>query len=128
VNTRLRSAAVGYARELAQSQVAVAALRGELRSGDAEIAELKRARMHASAADVCDVGGGGGAGTGGGSGGASGGGSASGQQQQLHASHQVLRQVKQEKADVGEQLVGKGELYGFGERRVRTARTTQSTG
>jgi hypothetical protein len=52
---------------------------------------------------------------GGGSGSASGGGSASGQQQ-LHASHQVLRQVKQEKADVGEQLVGKGELYGFGER------------
>ena len=33
-------------------QAAVAALRGELRSRDAEIAELKRAHMRASAEDV----------------------------------------------------------------------------
>ena len=44
-------------------QAAVAALRGELRSREAEIAELKRARMHASAADVGDADGGGEAGT-----------------------------------------------------------------
>jgi hypothetical protein len=100
-NARLRSAAIEHARELAQ-------LRGE-------IAKLKRARMHASAADAGDADGGGGAGAAGGSGGASGGGSASGgqqqQQQQLRASHhQVLHQVKQEKADVGEQLADKDEL------------------
>jgi hypothetical protein len=104
-NACLRSAAIEHVRELAQ-------LRGELRSRDAEIAELKRARMLASTADVGDAGGGGGAGAGGGSGGASGGGSASGQQQQqLRASHhQALNQVKQEKADVGEQLADKDEL------------------
>jgi hypothetical protein len=101
-NARLRGAAIKHARELAQ-------LRGELRSRDAEIAELKRARMHASAADAGDAGGGGGAGADGGSGGASGGGSASGQQQ-VHTSHQALHLVKQEKADVGAQLVDKDEL------------------
>jgi hypothetical protein len=89
------SATIGHARELA-------ALRGELRSRDAEITELKRARIHAGAADVeepADCGGGTGGGGGGGGGGGSG--SASGLQQ-LQASHQGLRQVKQEKADVGE--------------------------
>jgi hypothetical protein len=106
--------AIGHARELAQ-------LRGELCSRDAEIAELKQACMHTSAADAGDVGGGGKAGAGGGSGGASGGGSASGQQQP-RALHQVLHEVKQEKADVGEQLVG------YRWCRARTARTTQSTG
>ena len=62
--------------------------------------------MHASAADAGDAGGGWGAGAGGGSGDASGGASASGQQQP-HTSHPALRQVKQEKADVGELLAGK---------------------
>ena len=104
-NARLRGAAIEHARELAQ-------LRGELRSRDAEIAELKRARTHVSAADVGDAGGGGGAGAGGGSGGASGGGSASGQQQLRASHHQALHQVKEEEADVGEQLAGKGELCG----------------
>ena len=86
----------------------MAALRGELRSRDAEITELKRARIQAGAAGVeepagCGGGaGGGGCGSGGGGGRSSGGsGSASGLQQ-LQASHQGLRQVKQEKADVGE--------------------------
>jgi hypothetical protein len=103
-NARLRRAAIEHARELAQ-------LRGELRSRDAEIAELKRGRMHASAAAAGAADGGGRAGAGGGSGGASGGGSASGQQQ-LRASHQALHQVKEEEAAVGEQLAGKGELCG----------------
>jgi uncharacterized membrane protein YgcG len=113
--TRLRSAAIGHVRELAQVQATVAALRGELRSRDAEIAELKRAHTHTheSAADVGGADGGGGSsdtavGASGGGGGG-GGGTASGLQQ-LHASHQALHQVKQEKANVGELLVGKGEL------------------
>jgi hypothetical protein len=92
------SAAIGHARELA-------ALRRELRSRDTEIAELKQARIHAGAADVdveepADCGGGAGGG-GNGSGGGGGSGSASGLQQ-LQASHQGLRPVKQEKADVFE--------------------------
>jgi hypothetical protein len=100
-NARLRSAAIEHARELAQ-------LRGELRSRDAEIAELKRALMHVSAEDAGDADGGGGAGVGGSSDGDGGGGSASvSGQQQLRASRQALHQVKQEKADVGEQRVGK---------------------
>jgi hypothetical protein len=99
------SAAIGHARELARVQAAVAALRGELRSRDAEIAELKRGRPQESAADD-----GGGAGAGAGGACAGGGGSASGLTH-LHASHQALRQVKQEKADVGEQLADKDELY-----------------
>ena len=86
-------------------QAAVAALRGELWSRDAEITELKRGRAQGSAADD-----GGGAGAGAGGACAGGGGSASGLTQ-LHASHQALRQVKQEKADVGEQLADKDELY-----------------
>jgi hypothetical protein len=100
------SAAIGHARELAQVQAAVAALRGELRGRDAEIAELKRGgRVQGSAAD-----GGGGAGAGA-SGACAGGGGSAGGLTQLHASHQALRQVKQEKADVGEQLADKDELF-----------------
>jgi hypothetical protein len=37
-------------------------------------------------------------------------GSATCGQQQLQAPHQDLRQVKQQKSDVGEQLVSEGEL------------------
>jgi hypothetical protein len=106
------SAAIGHARELAQVQAAVAVLRGELRGRDAEIAELKRGRVHAAAEDA-DYGADSGGGAGAGAAGASGGGSGSGQQQQqLHASHQVLHQVKREKADGGEQRADKGELCG----------------
>jgi hypothetical protein len=100
-SARLRSTAIEHARELVQ-------LRGELRSRVAEIAELKRALMHESAADAGDADCSGGAGAGSDSGAStSGGGGASSGLAQLHAS---LHQAKQEKADVGEQLVGKGEL------------------
>jgi hypothetical protein len=102
-NARLRSAAIGHARELVQVQAAVAALRGELRSRDAEIAEQKRARMHVSAGDVGELavprgsGGGGGGGCGGGA-----------------STHmpctRCSAKVKPEKDGVGEQLAGKGEL------------------
>ena len=102
-NARLRGAATEHARELAQ-------LKSELRSRNTEIAELKRACMHASATDAGNAGCTGGAGAGGGSGGASGGGIATSGQQQLQALHSAMRQVKQEKADVGEQLAGKDEL------------------
>ena len=65
MNARLRSAAIEHARELAQAQAAVAALsRGALQSRDAEIAELKRARMHVSTEDVGGADSGGDAGAG----------------------------------------------------------------
>jgi len=93
------SAAIGHARELA-------ALRGELRSRDAEITELKRGRIHAGAAGVeepADCGGGAG-GSGDGDGGGGSGGSSARGLQQLQASHQGLRPVKQEKAVPGKEL------------------------
>jgi hypothetical protein len=100
-NAHLRSTAIEHVRELAQ-------LRGELRSRVAENAELKQARMYARAADAGDADCSGGAGTASGRGtSTSGSGGASSGLAQLHAS---LHQAKQEKADVGEQLVGEGQL------------------
>jgi hypothetical protein len=113
---RVQAKAASAQAEAASAQTAAAAMRGELLSRDTEIAELKRARIHVGATDVdadADADGGGGAGAG--ASGAStsdGGGSASSGLAQLHASHQALRQVKQEKADVGEQLADKDELRG----------------
>jgi hypothetical protein len=114
---RVQTAAASAQAAVARLEAAVSALRGELRSRDGEIIELKRARIHAGAADVeepadCGGGAGGGGGNSGGGGGGGGGGSGSASAsglQQLQASHQALRQVKQEKADVGEELAD-GEL------------------
>jgi hypothetical protein len=106
------SAAIGHARELAQVQAEAAsaqAAQAQLAQLQAEVAELKRAGVHASAVDVEGCTDGGGAAGAGAADASGGGGSASGLQQ-LHASHQALLQVKQEKADVGEQTADKDEL------------------